>query len=122
MLNCCYILCGPKYPKYKLSKKNKEFFRSLETKTVNDASTNDRIVRVYLDHDDKSLIQKSSINNKNQFLLNKNNETKTTNVFNKFNEKNSSTKTADNSNTKIDLALESISQDCEPSPPATVKR
>ena len=76
------------------------------------STTNDKVVRVYLDNDDKSLIQKS---NKTQYLFSKNNnENKSTNTSYNNNE-NGSTKTE-----KIDLALESISRDCEPSPP--VKR
>jgi len=115
LLNCCYTLCGPKYPKYKLSKKNREFFLNLEAPALNDVSTNDRVVRVYLDNDDKSLIQKGSNNNKTQYTMyNKSNETNKTTA--PFNNENGSSK-----QDKIDLVLESISRDCEPSPP-TIKR
>lgn len=75
ILNWAYILCGPKFPKHKLIRKSKEFFLNLEVNTLNDGTTNDKIVRVYLDNDDKSLIQKSSLN-KTTFVYNKNNENK----------------------------------------------
>lgn len=81
MLNWCYILCGPRFPKYKLSKKNREFFLSLGASALNEVSSNDKVVRVYLDNDEKGLIQKSSLNNKGQFLFNKsNNENKSANL------------------------------------------
>ena len=137
MLNWCYILWGPRFPKYKLSKKNKEFFLSLGANALNDVSSTEKVVRVYLDNDEKSLIQKGPLNNKSQFLFNKSNENKpaSLSVSNRSacssghfklrlanqlllfqcNE-NGSTKTE-----KIDLVLESISRDCEPSPPATLK-
>lgn len=80
MLNWCYILCGPRFPKYKLSKRNKEFFLSLGASALNDASSDDKAVRIYLDNDEKSLIQKGSLNSKGQFMFNKSLDNKPANL------------------------------------------
>lgn len=83
----------------------------MEAGNLNDIPLNDKVVQVYLDNDEKSLIQKGSLS-KTQILYSKNGDGKS-----KTYNENGSNRASE----KIDLVLESISRDCEASPPASLK-
>lgn len=53
--NCCYILCGPKYPNYKSHKRKSNHDHFSQYDSLNTGAKSDNNIKIYLD-DDKALL------------------------------------------------------------------